>query len=113
MPHRATCGIARGIRGVTSRGVGGGDGRRRVFTTQGIIVAAVEAAHIQEVAIGVGDAAGAFPVVFETGAGPDGGEGEGDDDEGDDVGGEFGDFDDVLEDGEGGWRRVSENWIED
>lgn len=53
--------------------------RRHLLVSQG-----VHAAEVQEVAVRVGGAVRGAVVfeVFEAGAGPDGGEGEGDDDEG-------------------------------
>ena len=73
---RAASRIAR--RGVGIRSAIRGDGRH-LLVSQG-----VHAAEVQEVAVGVGGAVRGAVVfgVFEAGAGPDGGEGEGDDDEG-------------------------------
>jgi len=48
--------------------------------------------------VGVGSAAGDAAFLLKGGTGPDGGEGEGDDDEGEDVGVEFRDVDRVLQD---------------
>lgn len=57
-----------------------GDRRRHLL----VVSQGVHAAEVEEVAVGVGGAVRGAVVlgVFEAGAGPDGGEGEGDDDEG-------------------------------
>ena len=73
---RAASRIAR--RGVGIRSAIRGDGRHLLVSQR------VHAAEVQEVAVGVGGAVRGAVVfgVFEAGAGPDGGEGEGDDDKG-------------------------------
>lgn len=73
----------RAASGIACRGVGIRSGIRRDGRHL-LVSQRVHATKVQEVAVGVGSAVRGAVVfgVFEAGAGPDGGEGEGDDDEG-------------------------------
>lgn len=57
-------------------------------------------AQVREVTVRIGGVVGGAvaSLVFEAGSGPEGREGKEDDDEGDDIGGEFGDVNEVLKD---------------